>query len=279
MAEATPLSRTVDEFDRARGDDMDGVWAFSASWRLLMRDVDVTLVVDGLNEALDVVRETQESPQDLFGDARQHADTLYDRWVEEGRLVLDDGCTTWRDAVVTGLVLAALVAGIFAVLLLVRRELGTAAVASVAGISLALGLGAAVGQAASSRRHRRPAPGPGVPDDARWSMELTEILRSRHAMSGPRVRDIVAEAHAHAAQSGRSVQDEFGTPEQYAAHFAPDLARRSRWKVFAFAALALCAGILLADGFRWPAALMTATFAWWALSEHRNARRLRATAH
>jgi len=276
MAEQRPLPTTFEAFDRARGEELDGVWAFGLSWSLMRRDVEVTLVDEGLREALAVVRETQESPKDLFGAPHEHADVLYERWRSEGRLVLDDGRTGWRDAIATGLVLSALWATALVVLLGSRGEMGTWTLARAVAISLVVGVGSAVGHALWSRRHLRPAPGPDVPDDARWSMELTQILRSRYAMSGERVRDIVAEAHAHAQEADRPVRDEFGTPEEYAARFAPDLRRRSRWRTAALAALAVIGGLLFLDGFRWTTAAMTALFVWWAVHEHRVGRVSRA---
>ncbi|CUR58575.1 membrane hypothetical protein [metagenome] len=277
MAEqTTPLAAMLDAFDSARGEEMDGVWAFSASWALLMRDVDVALVVEGLRDALDVVRETQESPAELFGTGREHADALYEQWLAEGRLVLDDGVTTWRDAVVVGLWMSVLFAAALVVLLVVRDQAGTDELLRAGAISLVVGLGASFGQAAWSRRHRGSTLGADVLADARWSIELTEILRSRYAMSGRRVRTIIAEAQHHVAESGRTVEEEFGTPREYAARFAPDLARRARWMSGAFAALAILAAIQLVDGFDWTATAMTAICCWWAVREHRNALRHRA---
>ena len=82
MAEAKePLTSTYDAFGAARGVEADEGWAFAVSWNLMMDDVDVDQVREGLEEALDVVRATGESPQQLFGSASEHADALQDQWV------------------------------------------------------------------------------------------------------------------------------------------------------------------------------------------------------
>ena len=108
MAERTPLSATIDAFDSARGDDMDGVWAFGVSWSLMMRDVDPDLVRDGLEQALAVVRTSGESASALFGDPSEHAAALYDEWSSEGRLTLIALTrTTWPEALRLGTGLSA----------------------------------------------------------------------------------------------------------------------------------------------------------------------------
>lgn len=276
MAERTPLPRTFEAFERARGQEMDSTWAFAVSWSLVRRDVEPTLVDEGLREALEVVRATQESPEELFGAPHEHADALHERWCAEGRLALVDGRTGWREAVTTGLVRSTVCAVAFVVVLGAQGDIATATAVRAVAIALLIGVGSAVGQAAWSRRHRR-APEPDAPDDARWAMELTEILRRRHSMSGARVRGIVAEAHAHAAEAGRPVHEEFGTPEEYAARFTPDVLRRSRWRSGALAALAVAGGVMLLDGFDWSAAGVTAVAAWCAVGEHRAGRIPRAS--
>ncbi|MDR7253153.1 putative membrane-anchored protein [Nocardioides sp. BE266] len=277
MAEqTTPLAATLEEFDRARGDDMDGVWAFSVSWSLIMRDVDPGLVREGVAEALAVVRQTQESPQDLFGPPRDHADALYDQWLSEGRLVLDARVTSWSGAVRLGLVLSAAYVTLFLVVDLLRGEATAAGLIRVAAISLVAGLGSMLAYAAWERRHRPRGLAVDASTDLRWSVELTEILRTRHSMSGPRVRGIVSEALAHAAEAGRLVQEEFGTPEEYAARFAPDVARRCLLTSALLGVLALVNVILLIDEPHWSNAALLVGFGWLAIAEHRKYRALRA---
>src|SRR5687768_14957188 len=128
MAEPTPLGETIEAFDDARGDRMDGVWAFAVTWSLMMRDVHSDQVRDGLEEALALVRATQESPEDLFGTATQHADALWARWQAEGRLVLTGPATqSWPEALRLGLGLSAACAVLFALVVLVRGDVGDAA--------------------------------------------------------------------------------------------------------------------------------------------------------
>src|SRR6476620_9854416 len=109
MAEhTTPLAATIDAFNDARGEALDSLWAYGVSWRLLRRDVEPAQVDEGLREALALVEQTQQSPEDLFGDPDEHADALYDRWVEEGRLHLwDPSSMSWREVPAWGLGMAA----------------------------------------------------------------------------------------------------------------------------------------------------------------------------
>ncbi|WP_374453971.1 hypothetical protein [Nocardioides sp.] len=278
MAEqTTPLAATIDAFDSVRGDDMDGVWAFGVSWSLMMRDVDPDLIRDGLEQALAVVRTSGESPSALFGDASQHAAALYDEWSSEGRLTLIALTrTTWPEALRLGTVLSAAYAVLFAVVQLVRGDLDASSGARILLISLVIGMGSGLGLAVWSRRHRRSAPPADLPADLRWSAELTEILRTDYSLSGSRVRDIVAEASAHVAESGRSMSDEFGTPREYAARFAPDLARRSLFTAAFLGALSLLNVIPLVDEPHWSNVGLLLGFGWLAVAEHRKYRHLRA---
>jgi len=275
MAEPeTTLTSTYDAFGAARGVDTDETWAFAVSWRLLLQEIAVDQVRAGLEEALAVVRETQESPEVLFGAPREHADALREQWVAEGRLVLDGPAALgWAAALRISLAMSAVFAVLLGAVVGIRGDLtepGT--VARVVTIALVVGLGSGLLAEAWSRRHRRRPPGPDVPPEQRWAVELAEILRTRYAMSGRRVRDIVAEATLHAAEAGRPVQDEFGTPTAYAARFAPDLRRRSRLTASFFAALGCSVVLPMTDGIRWTEAALMALFFWLAWRELRSPR-------
>ena len=277
MAEARePLTSTYDAFGAARGVEADEGWAFAVSWSLMMADVDVDQVREGLEEALDLVRATGESPQQLFGSASEHADALQDLWVAEGRLVLADRRDRWPELVRFGLGMSVAYAVLLGVVTWVRGDLtGTGSAVRVVLIALTIGMGSSLLHGLWTRRHHRRAPGiDALGTDRAWSLELTEILRTRYAMSGPRARRIVAEAHAHALETGSPVEEEFGTPTSYAARFAPDLRRRSRLTTALYAVLAACAGLLLVDDLSWTWAVVVAIFAWMAWSEHRTHRRL-----
>lgn len=275
MAEqTTPLAALHEEFDRARGDDADGVWAFSVSWRLLRRDVEPGQVHEGLVEALELVRETQESPVELFGTPAEHADALHDRWVDEGRLRLGDPSpTTWVGATRLGLVLSVAYGLPLGALVLVRGGTGSATFGTLALVSVIVGLGSAWGTAAWGRRHRARSGGTEVAEDQRWSAELTEILRTRHAWSGPRARALVAEAHAHARESGRPVAEEFGTPAAYATRLAPDDRRRSRLTALTLGGLTVLSAVLALDGPGWSSLLLVLVLAGLTVLELRRHRR------
>lgn len=335
--QTTPLAALHEEFDRARGVPMDGVWAYAVSWRLMRRDVEPELVCEGLEEALAVVRETQESPRELFGSPEEHSGALYDRWVDEGRLRLWDASrTTWGEVPSTGLAVACFLTvgflGIYLakgetilvwrggmVLLPVGIGLAQALLSAVWGSLLrARGYGAAVAGSAATTvgvalvlgtanellkphplgtasvwwyvptaaacalgatawrrwRERRPAPSEAVIADAdAWSRELAAILRSRYRMPDARVQRVIGDAHALADDSGRTVEEEFGSPEDYAATFRPDLTRQHLWNARMHGTLAVLWLLPLLWGATWGPVL-AAAWAWLAWTELRRARDL-----
>lgn len=280
MTEATTLAATIASYDDARGQESDGAWAARLAWKLLTREVDPGLVRDGLDQALALVHETGESPSDLFGDASNHAEALYAQWLMEGRLVIaETDVQSWRSAVLSGLALSAAYAVVFVAMLVVDQDPVTrGGVVKAVLISLLIGMGTFLVLAVWGRRHRsRPVPAD-APAELRWSLALTEILRSRHSMSAARVRDLVDEAHAHAVESGRRVQDDFGTAEEYAARFAPDRSRRSAFTAGLLGLAAALSALTLIDGFGWVSAVATACFASSSLGEIVRFRRLRTAA-
>lgn len=338
MAEATtPLAATIDAFDAARGEGMDGVWAYAVSWRLMRRDVEPRQVREGLDEALALVRETQESPEVLFGTPEEHADALYDRWGDEGRLHLWDASSmTWAEVPSWGFGMGAVWCIAFMLFFLAEGEssrtwtlgmivipvgiglakaaawatwdtllrrrgtalavAGTTATVVVLSATLALvnewskahplgtatiwwyvwvATGSALLAVALGRwRESRPEAAPqGIVDVDDWSRQLAAILRGRHSLSDARVRTMVGDAHAHAADAGRTVEQEFGTPEAYAARFRPDLLRRSRLMLTYYLVLAVLWLVPLAWGFSWlkvAAGLCWILLAAQELRRHRN---------
>lgn len=61
-----------------------------------------------------------------------------------------------------------------------------------------------------------------------WIRQLQENLRLRDDLSDRRIRVIVEETRAFAADADASLPTEFGTPESYAASFAPNTSFRAR---------------------------------------------------
>ncbi len=339
MAEAkTPLAVIHEKFEQARGEDLDGVWAYAVSWRLMRRDVEPDQVCEGLEEALALVKETQESPDVLFGTPADHADALYDRWVEEGRLHLwDAGRATWPEVPSSGLACAAFFSVAFLAVFLFHGETSRTWTLGMIVIPVGMGLGvvtmatawdttlrsrgfggAVVAASATlvasatvialvnewSKAHplgtasiwwylavaaacallsttwrrwldARPVPVPeGIADVDEWSRELAAILRGRYTMADARVRTIIGDAHAHAADAGRTVQEEFGTPEEYAAGFVPDLARRSRLLVAYYLGAAVLNLVGVTFGISWRSLVIAAGFGWLAWREYLKYRRL-----
>ncbi len=174
-----------------------------------------------------------------------------------------------RGVAVTACVLAAysmLVAGVFGVthpvsfgegsgLWMVACAVGYGLVASVVG-------------------RRWPAPEPAAPpeevgSDEAWQHALRMALRERGDVPEARVRAIVDEATRHAADAGRSLQQEFGAPASYAARFAPDTVVRARrsawsWSATALAPVALFVSYVVGDGWRWQGAFVGLAL-WFAL--------------
>jgi hypothetical protein len=328
------LVSTYDAFSAARGEEMDHLWAFSVSWKLMMNDVEVEQVREGLEEALALVRETQESPEDLFGDPKEHASELYRRWKSEGRLRLTHG---EKIVAARSIPASSLHAGAWFALALALLELVDGDDLPATFLALPVGLGfAAVGGLAlwerASRRWATPVAvavmaaatlvlalvvasvlqstdaslGSAMPwilvgeavvlwflgrcftvlatakavvaardglDDEQWVERFSGILRGPGWTPEARVREIVAEARSHAAETGRTLAEEFGTPEHYASQFGMDRARRSRLTI---ALLALLIGLNVAlqlDGWSWTGIAAVLLLAWMTWREYRRYRK------
>lgn len=128
-----------------------------------------------------------------------------------------------------------------------------------------------------------PAARPRVPaarlTDEEWSRRLAGVLRLRAFLPEERVRVIIAEAQDHAAQAGTGLAAEFGRPEDYAARYLPDVATRSRrrlWLSLALLPVAALAGF--GDGFTWWGLALVVVAAWLVLDNWRDWRRDEARA-
>ena len=96
-------------------------------------------------------------------------------------------------------------------------------------------------------------------------------------LSDARVREIVAEARAHAAESGRTLEEEFGPPDEYAA-VRPDARRRTTLTIAFYAVLVVLQLVQMVDGFSWATAAVVLCFGWLTWNEHRHYDRLRSGA-
>lgn len=333
------LVSTYDAFAAARGEQLDSTWAFAVSWKLMMNDVAVSQVRVGLEEALALVRETQEDPEVLFGPPHEHAVELYRRWKSEGRLELTNGVgipsarsvPAWSLRAGAWLALILFAVSLFddpdltAGFLVLPPGLGFATVGGLAlwewasrrwatpaaaavtaavlvpcigllvGV-LELGSGTSLGWAdpwlllveagvlravggmaqvfvtAKEYKEARDAPD----DDDAWVRRFSSILRGPGWTREARVREIVAEARSHAAESSRTLAEEFGTPEQYASLIGVDGARRRRFKIAFLGLLIALSLVLMVDGFRWTNAIMALLLGWLAWREYQKYRELRA---
>lgn len=117
------LTQTLDAFTAARGVGADEEWAGTVAMRLLVQDVDHSLVRSGLEEALSVVRQSQESPEELFGDPHLWADARLEQWRQEGAPVAPlEPDSSWRILPAVTMVTAAVISVILLVVLAVQRE-------------------------------------------------------------------------------------------------------------------------------------------------------------
>lgn len=81
--------------------------------------------------------------------------------------------------------------------------------------------------------------------DDEWAARLAYLLRSRADVPEHRVTEAVAEARAHAADSGRTLAEEFGSPASYAARIPRDRVHRARSRAAVLTvAMALTLGLL-----------------------------------
>lgn len=80
----------------------------------------------------------------------------------------------------------------------------------------------------NSPASRSTTPKLGVATHEEWIRQLQENLRLRDDLSDRRIRVIVDETRAFAVEADASLPTEFGTPESYAASFAPNTSFRSR---------------------------------------------------
>jgi hypothetical protein len=331
MAEAeTPIPATVEAYEQARGEALDGTWAFAVSWKLLMKDVDVTLVDEGLREALVLVRETGESPEELFGPPADYAGELYQRWRSEGRLnPAAVKVPNSRSIVASSLKAGAGIALVLFVLDLVGGRdlpvgflglplvLGFAAIGGLAfwewasrewalPVVVTVMTTATVGIAAATVVVLEVTSGTSLgslmpwlllaeavvlwtasrmvlvlvtaktfaavqedPDDEQWVRRFSSVLRGPGWQSDARVREIVAEARSHAAESGRTLGEEFGPPDVHAAAYGVDVRRRTTLKIAFYAVLVGLNLVPMVDGFSWAAAALALFFAWQAWKEYR----------
>lgn len=176
-----------------------------------------------------------------------------------------------------GLLVAYAVAVAGAVLALDPVSLGTVPGVWMALVSAAYGLAASAvgrlwpqrpedpdGEAPAAGPHvaEPPRPGLAAPSDDAWTNALRAALRERGDMTEARVRTVVAEAVAHARQTGRPLPEEFGSPGSYAARFARDpvvLSRRGAWSatLLALCPVALAVVYVVDDGWAWDSRYWT----------------------
>ncbi|MFD5821874.1 hypothetical protein [Nesterenkonia xinjiangensis] len=114
---------------------------------------------------------------------------------------------------------------------------------------------------ASLTRRAWPASDPKAPDeyvedDSEWKRSLAAYLRERDDIQEFRIQAIIDDAETHSAESGKSLQEEFGAPASYATRFAPRLEVSTRRRAWAWTMLLLPPIVVfllygLEDGWHW----------------------------
>lgn len=136
----------------ARGEPADARWATAAAGRLLLDGVDEPHLLRALDDVAEQVRRSGESPDDLFGDPLVWARQQQDHWLDDGvDAVPPEPLEAPRDVVVGGLVTAALLAALLAVVHALSGEGGASTGWSGLALPVALGL-AVTGAHAAYRR-------------------------------------------------------------------------------------------------------------------------------
>ena len=113
-------------------------------------------------------------------------------------------------------------------------------------------------------------------DDELWVKRFSGIMRGPGWTRESRVRQMVAEARSHAAESGRTLAEEFGPPEQYATQLGVDTERRIRLRIAFVSLLTLLVAVQLVDGWSWTTIAMLVLLAWKIWADWRKYRSLRA---
>ncbi|MGO0576044.1 hypothetical protein [Ornithinimicrobium panacihumi] len=334
------LDTVLSGFAKARGVEADEEWAAVAATRMTLDDVNQDLARDGLAEALELVRQTQESPEELFGDAREWARSQVKQWRVDGEPVEPlEPDTSWRLVPTVSAVTAAIISVVLLVALMLGGEWrfdytwGALLLPTIAALTTVVGLtvfehtlerarrllaaGAALLVVAAGvalmttlfmvgNDHpigegslwwfgvlamvhaavawlfakvipdapRRGIRGP-LPDDE-WERQVAGILRLRVELPEGRVRQHLEEAKAHAAQSGRSLHEEFGAPNSYASRFPRDRGSAERRRLWLYTAVVpvsayLAFGEVVVSGgdwslVSWPFVLVLALVIWATVS-------------
>lgn len=104
-------------FGLARGVKADQDWAELVIGRMYLENINHTLVHAELTQVLALVRDSGESPQDLFGDPFDYVDAQIQQWRTEGAPVLPvEPPTSWRDVPVLAASIATFTIAMFGVL-------------------------------------------------------------------------------------------------------------------------------------------------------------------
>lgn len=179
-------------------------------------------------------------------------------------------------------VLAALAVVVVGIALTVWLLLGTRDQVLVSASTFwlgALAIGYAVLATLIDRLLPKARPRPAEGRD--WEAELAGTLRLRMDLDEARVQEIVREARDHAARSGQSLGEEFGTPASYASRFPQDRlarARRAAWLQTALVplmAFVAFSGLLDEPGWAgvsWTGVLLLALSIWLAVGAWRKVR-------
>lgn len=115
------LTGVLTAYGEARGEEQDERWAQDVVAAMLRESVGVAAIRRELEGALTLVHESGEGPASLYGDPRAWTLARLREAPEEGHVLVDETPdTSWRDALVVGCIVAALLTFLVMVMVLVK---------------------------------------------------------------------------------------------------------------------------------------------------------------
>lgn len=318
------LAQLNADFLDARGREDDVAWVRAAEGRLMFDEVGAAPAKLALSQLLPILRGTDESAEELFGDPKTWAREQEERWQQDGTpaherhellpakefleasligataitviltlvTLFSDGWRTDLSWILFALPLLISLASLglhqvwnlavrkttrtmtiawsLAFLVLMGTLIGSAATllkqsfgtGSTFWILAPLALFAVAYYAISSLMTAGSRTAKIIRSEDEWINQLKEQLRLRNDLSDRQLRTTIKETRDYAAAAGADLQDEFGSPQSYAASFETNFEFRARRDAWAWTAGSLLTAAVLALTIVVDGSLLT----WQALS-------------
>ncbi|MBG6226581.1 hypothetical protein IWX63_003180 [Arthrobacter sp. CAN_A2] len=114
------LDRLPAAFEHARGERADKDWAELVIGRLSIENINTSLVRAELTRAVTLVRDSGESPPDLFGEPFDYVRAQIEQWRNDGAPLLPvEPATRWRDVPVLAATVATVIVAMIGILELI----------------------------------------------------------------------------------------------------------------------------------------------------------------